>query len=67
MFSKLRFWHINREARASSCKLTRMYKVSVKQSKQNYIWYLQLTVVGSYQQPHVSVIMVAIISLYILK
>ena len=40
-----------------------MYKVSLKQSKHNYIWYLQLAIVGSYQQLHVS----AIIRLFILK
>ena len=33
-----------------------MYEVSVKQSKHSYIWYLQLAMVGSYQQLHVSAI-----------
>ena len=44
-----------------------MFRVSVKQSKRNYVWYLWLAMVGSYQQLHVSTIMVAIIRLYILK
>ena len=44
-----------------------MYKVSVKQPTHNYIWYLQLAMVGSYQQLHVSAILVAVIRLYVLK
>jgi len=44
-----------------------LYKVSAKQSKHNYIWYLYLAMVGSYQQLHVSAIVVAIIRLYIPK
>jgi len=62
------YYNINKHAHVKhQCTYNTMYKVNVKQSKHNYIWYIQLAMVGSYQQLHVSTIMVAIIRLYIPK